>query len=236
MAGNRDERQRCWDYLNWLLKQRRGACAVSPKGRDDVTEFKIPHGMAGRLQGHRGENLRSIERETSTFCFITDDNLDPGSRTELMLIFGADRRKRFKARDLMEDAMAGRYRPTRGNGNGGGGGGGKSGRGRGGIQYCNDFQKGRCNRGSSCKFSHDTPGGGGGGGGRDRRGGGGGGGGGGRRRSRSRSRDRGRGGGGGRDSPYRRDDRDRDNRRDDGRDGRGRRDDDRDYDDRYDRR
>ena len=45
-------------------------------------------GMAGRLQGHRGENLRSIERETNTFCFITDDNLDPGSRTELMLIFG----------------------------------------------------------------------------------------------------------------------------------------------------
>ena len=89
MAGFRDERQRCWDYLNWLLKQRRGACAVSPKGRDDVTEFKIPIGMAGRLQGHRGEMLRSIERETSTFCFITDDNLDPGARNELMLIFGA---------------------------------------------------------------------------------------------------------------------------------------------------
>ena len=33
--------------------------------------------------------LRSIERETSTFCFITDDNLDPGARNELMLIFGA---------------------------------------------------------------------------------------------------------------------------------------------------
>lgn len=127
MAGMRDERQRCWDYLSWLLKQRRGACAVSARGRDDVTEFKIPHGMAGRLQGQRGENLRSIERETSTFCFITDDNLDPGSRTELMLIFGGDKRKRYSARDLMEDAMAGRYRvipfvgDRRGDGGGGGG-------------------------------------------------------------------------------------------------------------------
>ena len=31
MAGNRDERQRCWDYLNWLLKQRRGPLSVSPR-------------------------------------------------------------------------------------------------------------------------------------------------------------------------------------------------------------
>ena len=72
MAGNRDERQRCWDYLNWLLKQRRGPLSVSPKGRDDVTELKIPRGSAGRLQGKRAENLRSIERETKTFCFITE--------------------------------------------------------------------------------------------------------------------------------------------------------------------
>ena len=30
MAGNRDERRRCWDYLNWLLKQRKGALNVDP--------------------------------------------------------------------------------------------------------------------------------------------------------------------------------------------------------------
>jgi len=205
-AGLRDERQRCWDYLNWLLKQRRGSCAVSPKGRDDVTEFKIPYGTAGKLQGHRGENLRSIERETDTFCFITDADLERGSRTELMLIFGAERNNRSRARELMEDALAGRYRPIQGMGarpkDGGGGRGGAYG------------------------------GGGGGGGGGSFRGGGGGGGGG---RDDDRGRNGGGGGGGGGNgrgnsptySPYRGDDR-RDDRRGDDR-GRG---DDR-YDRRY---
>ena len=126
MAGNRDERQRCWDYLNWLLKQRRGPLSVSPKGRDDVTEFKIPRGSAGRLQGKRAENLRSIERETKTFCFITEaKDVGVDDRDELMLIFGADRNKRFKALDLMEDALAGRYRPVPMGGRGGGRGGGR---------------------------------------------------------------------------------------------------------------
>lgn len=167
MAGNRDERQRCWDYLNWLLKQRRGPLSVSPKGRDDVTELKIPRGSAGRLQGHRAENLRSIERETSTFCFITEaKDVDVDDRDELMLIFGADRNKRFKALDLMEDAMAGRYRPIPADGRGGGGrGGGRV------AGVCFDYQRGRCSRGSSCRFSHDDRDGGrggGGGGGPDR--------------------------------------------------------------------
>ena len=204
----RDERRRCWDYLNWLLKQRRGACPVSPEGRDDVLEFKVPHGSAGRLQGHRGENLRSIEKETNTFCFITDHNLDPGSRNELMLIFGSEKKNRYKARDLMEDAMAGRYRPItdgRGRGGGGGGGGGRR------NDVCYDFQQGRCNR-PNCKFSHESGGGG---------------------RRRDDSRDRGRGG---RDrSPGRYDRRDdRYDRRDDRYDRRDDRYDRRD--DRYDRR
>ena len=126
MAGNRDERQRCWDYLNWLLKQRRGPLSVSPKGRDDVTELKIPRGSAGRLQGKRAENLRSIERETRTFCFITEaKDVGVDDRDELMLIFGADRNKRFKALDLMEDALAGRYRPVPMGGRGGDRGGGR---------------------------------------------------------------------------------------------------------------
>ena len=167
MAGNRDERQRCWDYLNWLLKQRRGPLSVSPKGRDDVTELKIPRGSAGRLQGKRAENLRSIERETRTFCFITEaKDVGVDDRDELMLIFGADRNKRFKALDLMEDALAGRYRPVPMGGRGGDRGGGRA------AGVCYDFQRGRCNRGSSCRFSHEASfndgGRGGGGGGPDR--------------------------------------------------------------------
>ena len=156
VAGTREERRRGWDYLNWLLKQRRGPLSVSPAGRDDVTEFKVPRRDVGRLQGHKAENLRSIERETNTFCFITDDFKDPDGREEMMLIFGTDKAKRYKALDLMEDAMAGRYRPRGLNDRGGSGGGSRG--------ACFDFQRGRCTRGASCRFSHDDRGGGGGGG------------------------------------------------------------------------
>ena len=125
MAGNRDERRRCWDYLNWLLKQRKGALSVDPKGRDDVLELPVPSGKAGRLSGKGGNVLRSIEKETSTFCFLTDHRAaaDGESRDELMLIFGRDKRDRYKAMDLMEDAMEGKYQPK-----GGGGGGDRGGR------------------------------------------------------------------------------------------------------------
>ena len=138
MAGNRDERRRCWDYLNWLLKQRKGALSVDPKGRDDVLELPVPSGKAGRLSGKGGNVLRSIEKETSTFCFLTDHRAaaDGESRDELMLIFGQDKRDRYKAMDLMEDAMEGKYQPKGGGGGDrggrGGGGGDRGGRGGGG--------------------------------------------------------------------------------------------------------
>ena len=122
MAGGREERSRCWDYLNWLLKQRRGVFHVVSDGRSDVTELRIPKGAAGRLQGKRGETLRAIEKETKTFCFVTEDRDDPDKKEELMLIFGADKAKRYKALDLMEDAMSGRYRAPREDGGRNGGG------------------------------------------------------------------------------------------------------------------
>ena len=50
MAGTRAERGRCWDYLTWLLKQRRGSRFTVPdlEKRDDCTELRIPRGAAGR--------------------------------------------------------------------------------------------------------------------------------------------------------------------------------------------
>ena len=112
MAGTRAERSRCWDYLTWLLKQRKGSKVFvdDPEKRDDCTELRIPRGAAGRVQGKAGETLRSIERETKTFCFLVPDRDDPDGKEELVLIFGADKKRRYKALDLMEDAMSGRYR------------------------------------------------------------------------------------------------------------------------------
>jgi len=127
------------------------------------------------------------------FSGIQDGNcLREGDEVEFEVVYD-DRR----GKDRAENVTGGFYedRPSGGGDQGGGG------RGQG---ECYDWRDGRCNRGSSCRFSHDGPGGsGGGGGGDDRRGGGGGGGG---------YDDRRGGGGGGYDD--RRDDRDR-GRRDD---------------------
>ena len=107
MAGTRAERSRCWDYLTWLLKQRKGSKVFvdDPEKRDDCTELRIPRGAAGRVQGKAGETLRSIERETKTFCFLVPDRDDPDGKEELVLIFGADKKRRYKALDLMEESI-----------------------------------------------------------------------------------------------------------------------------------
>ena len=98
--------------MTWLLKQRRGSRFTVPdlEKRDDCTELRIPRGAAGRVQGAGGATLRSIERETKTFCFLTPDRDDPDGKEELVLIFGVDKKRRYRALDLIEDAMSGRYR------------------------------------------------------------------------------------------------------------------------------
>ena len=98
--------------MTWLLKQRRAARFTVPdlEKRDDCTELRIPRGAAGRVQGSGGATLRSIERETKTFCFLTPDRDDPDGKEELVLIFGVDKKRRYRALDLIEDAMSGRYR------------------------------------------------------------------------------------------------------------------------------
>jgi hypothetical protein len=216
MAGTSGERKRCWDYLNWLLKQKNDPrLQIDPDGRDDVLVVPIPTGKAARLQGSKGENIRSIERETSTFIVVND--VPGGERgDERLLIFGGEAKNRRRAERLCEDAADGRYAPKaldRGPGRGGSGS-GRWGNDR--ADVCHGFQKtGKCRFGDACKFSHGA--GRGGGGGRDRD----------RDRDRGRggrddSRDRGRGGpdrgdrgrGGRDDRPYaRRDGDDRYDRR-----------------------
>ncbi len=41
---------------------------------------------------------------------MTEDRDDPTTKEALMLIFGSEKLGRYKALDLMEDAMSGRYR------------------------------------------------------------------------------------------------------------------------------
>ncbi|KAJ1457656.1 hypothetical protein M885DRAFT_514672 [Pelagophyceae sp. CCMP2097] len=202
-SGYKKDRRRGKDYLRWLLEQRTGQSVVTdPKARDDITILKVPSKSVAYLTGYRGESLRGVERESSTFCFTDGDRNDHTKESENLLIFSYSRSAREHAAEIVEDRLASHKRIGEGGGRrddrdrrdddrgggdryGGGGGGDRFGGGGGGggggrDESCWDFQKGRCTRGAQCRFSHADPGGGGGGGGdRDRR-------------DRSRERDSGR--------------------------------------------
>lgn len=93
-CGSKPERMRAKEYLTWLLKQRSGEQVhVDHKGRDDVSVIMVPSSCLGFVTGFRGASLRSIEEETSTFCFI-EGTADDGEDQKPLLIFGCidDRR------------------------------------------------------------------------------------------------------------------------------------------------
>merc|ERR1719230_1475716 len=73
--------------MDWLLKQLRGPVTVrDAKNRDDCTEVWVPKGMAGRIMGAGGSELRRIEQETGVFSFMAvDENGD-----ERLCIFSTD--------------------------------------------------------------------------------------------------------------------------------------------------
>ncbi|CAE8735211.1 unnamed protein product, partial [Polarella glacialis] len=87
-SGNKSERVRAREYLQWLLMQRVGESVhVIHKGRDDVTLIMVPSTCIGFITGHKGSSLRAIEEETSTFCFI-EGAVDDGEDQKPLLIFG----------------------------------------------------------------------------------------------------------------------------------------------------
>merc|ERR1712160_28776 len=108
--------------------------------------------------GDRGFGfIKPSDGSEDVFCHfssITDGNcLEEGSKIDFEKVWD-DRKGKYRA-----EGVTGGFTQDRPSG--------------GGSQECFDFQKGRCDRGSACRFSHS---GGGGGGGGDRYGGGGGGG------------------------------------------------------------
>lgn len=97
MGGFKDERSRAKDYLEWLLKQRKGALTVETRGRDDLTIVEVPRGSVGFVTGHKGESLRDVERQTGTFCFADGEKgaTSNAGEYEKLLIFGASSEARY---------------------------------------------------------------------------------------------------------------------------------------------
>ena len=120
-AGYRQDRRRGKDYLRWLLEQRTGQSVVdNPKERDDCKVVKVPTSSVGFLTGYRGESLRAIERESSTFMFTDGDGRGSGE-SENLLIFSFSRGAREHGADIAEDRI--RHHKHIGRGGGGRGGG-----------------------------------------------------------------------------------------------------------------
>merc|ERR1719188_1410837 len=73
--------------MDWLLKQLKGPVTVrDAKNRGDCTEVWVPKGLAGRIMGAGGAELRRVEQETGVFSFMAvDENGD-----ERLCIFGKD--------------------------------------------------------------------------------------------------------------------------------------------------
>ncbi|XXQ35231.1 K Homology domain-containing protein [Plasmodiophora brassicae] len=107
-AGTRDERRRAMDYLDWLLKQRRGGpVPLTPEDlqRDDITVMEVPSSCMGFITGRKGESLRSIEQRTTTFCFGDGDKDDTKSETEKLYIFSYSKSGRKRAVALVQEMI-----------------------------------------------------------------------------------------------------------------------------------
>jgi len=108
MAGNKEQRARCWDYTNWLMKQRQnnGTCSVDPSQRTDCEIVDVPGTIdLPRLQG----NCRKVEESTDTFIFTTDfEKPVVEGEDKTLLICSHDAQARRRARRMVEDLIDGR--------------------------------------------------------------------------------------------------------------------------------
>jgi len=89
IAGTGPERQRCKDYLGWLLGRLRGESTIDCRGRTDVTEIFV-HGQGlnnkamGIVTGKKGHTLQGVSKQTGTWCIVAKDHMG----AERLCIFG----------------------------------------------------------------------------------------------------------------------------------------------------
>lgn len=131
-------------------KERSRSRSRSRSPRRDGGGSKVK-GVAGRWNDRGFGFIKPDDGSEDVFCHfsgITDGNcLREGAEVEFDKVYD-DRKGKYRAENV-----SGGFTQDRPEGGG-----------RGGDQQCWDFQRGRCDRGSACRFSHDDRGG----GGRDR--------------------------------------------------------------------
>ncbi|CAD7974357.1 unnamed protein product [Amoebophrya sp. A120] len=125
MAGTLEKRRNCHDYVKWLLEQRHGKMDVDARNRKDCLEVAIPAECIGWVTGKHGNELRKVEEQTRTFCFLARVRY-PKTDVERLLVFGQeeghrnpDPTGRLGAQRLVEDLIQEKQsydRDRRGNG------------------------------------------------------------------------------------------------------------------------
>jgi len=104
-CGSKQQRTRAREYMSWLLMQRVGkGVVVDHRGREDVSCVVVPTNCIGYVSGHKGQSLRQIEEETSTFCFV-EGQADDGEAEKTLMIFGR-REDRQTAETLVWDRVS----------------------------------------------------------------------------------------------------------------------------------
>jgi len=111
-AGDKKERARGREYLNFLLAQRHGHVRVKNfKKRSDCLSMDIDRSVTFSLTSDRGMELRRVEDQTGTFCVVAEDEENTETDIDRLLILGyqegcdIERYGRLGASSLIKDLI-----------------------------------------------------------------------------------------------------------------------------------
>ncbi|KAK3270284.1 hypothetical protein CYMTET_21309 [Cymbomonas tetramitiformis] len=97
MSGNRRQRERAREYLDWLFKQLDGPVHVDIERRNDASVVDVPTACVGYVTGNRRETLGKMEEEWGVLMFFLDsfkDDRREHRAIERLAIFGPERARR----------------------------------------------------------------------------------------------------------------------------------------------